>query len=276
MDSATRDDIDLQELAVRIIRYLRRHLLFIVVSCLIGVALGIGAYKALPNMYQSQMVVLSDLLTKTYGDRIDGSLNNLISEGNFAELSSRLNLPAEKLLSVRSVNVESLLDVKTPQREKVEKDETYFIITVTLGDRAALPQIQEGLLHYLRNNEWVKERARQRVEQGQAVIRQIDREIKTMDSLKQALFRKGQLRLEDIKFDPSVLFTTTVGLTRLRWEEQQELELAGSIHLIEGFTVFEKPKDPKWTTLVAVGFLLGLLAAIGSLTLAHLWKLARG
>lgn len=275
MESATRDDIDLQELAVRIIRYFRNHLLFIAIFCAGGIGLGIAAYKTLPNSYQSQMVVLSDLLTKTYGDRMDQSLNNLISEGNLAELSSRLNLSADKIASVQRVKVESTLDVKTPQREKVEKDETYFMITVDLTDRSALPHIQEGILHYLRNNEWVRERARQRAELSTAVIRQADREIKILDSLKQTLFRKGSLRVDNVQFDPSALFTTTVDLTRLRWEEQQELELAGSIHLVEGFTVFEKPKDPKWTTLVVAGFLLGLFMAIGLLTLRHLLKLAR-
>lgn len=275
MDSSYRDDIDLQELAVRIIRYFRNHLIFIAAFCVVGIGLGVVAYKALPSSYESQMVVLSDLLTKTYGDRMDQSLNNLIQEGNTAELSSRLNLAPEKVASIQSVAVESQLDVKTPQRDKVDKDETYFIITVVLTDRSALPDIQQGMLHYLRNNEWVKIRSQQRSQLSTAVIQRIDREVQTLDSLKRALFQKGQLRTENVQFDPAELFKQTVELTRMRWEEQQELELAASIHLIEGFTVFQKPKDPKLTTLVAVGFLLGLVAAIGLLTLKHLLTLSR-
>jgi hypothetical protein len=275
MDSSSRDDIDIQELAVRIIRYFRNHFTFIVVFCLVGAGLGVAAYKALPNSYESKMVVLSDLLTKTYGDRIDESLNSLISEGNISELSSRLAITPEKAAVMQSVSIECQLDVKTPQREKVEKDETYFIITVDLTDRSALPQIQEGMLNYLRNNEWVKLRARQRAQLSTAVIQRIDREIESLDSIKRTLFQKGQLRMEHIQFDPSDLYTETAELTRMRWLEQQDLELANSIHLIEGFTVFEKPKDPKLTTLVILGFLVGLLGSIGLLTLKHLLALAR-
>lgn len=275
MDAPSRDDIDLQELAVRIIRYFQSHLVFILVFCAIGIGLGVTTYKALPNIYESQMVVLSDLLTKTYGDRMDESINHLIQEGNHAELSSRLGLPAEKVSSLTSVEVECLLDVKTPQREKVEKDETYFIITVNLTDRTALPELQDGILHYIRNNELVKVRARQREALNTAVVQKIDREISAIDSLKRSLFQKGSFKTENIQFDPAMLFMTSIDLIKMRWEHQQELELANSIHLVEGFTSFEKPKDPKLFTLVVLGFLLGLIASIGLLTLKHLFSLAR-
>jgi hypothetical protein len=275
MDSSSRDDIDIQELAVRIIRYLRNHFVFIVVACATGIGLGIAAYKALPNHYESQMVVLSDLLTKTYGDRMDESLNKLISEGNTSELSKRLNLSPEKVGFIQSVAIDCQLDVKTPQREKVEKDETYFTITVDLADPSVLPEIQDAMLYYLRNNEWVKTRAAQRARQSTAIIQRIDREIQTVDSLKRVLFQKGPLRMESIQFDPTLLYTGTIELTRLKWKEQQELELSGSIHLIEGFTVFQKPKDPKLATLVVLGFILGLAGAIGLLTVKHLIKLSR-
>ncbi|MBL7848608.1 MAG: hypothetical protein JNL40_14150 [Cyclobacteriaceae bacterium] len=275
METQSRDDIDLQELAVRIIRYFRSHFVFILIFCAAGIGLGVAAYKALPNVYESQMVVLSDLLTKTYGDRIDESLNNLIAEGNFSELSTKLNLTADKVTSIKSVHVESQLDVKTPQRDKVDKDETYFIITVHLLDRSVLPDIQQGLLHYLRNNEFVKIRARQREQLYTAVVQRIDKELRGLDSLKQLIFLNRSFRGENLQFDPATLFTASVDLTKMRWESQQELETSNSIHLIEGFTVFEKPKDPKLTTLVAAGFLLGLLGAISLLTLKHLIKLAR-
>lgn len=275
METPSRDDIDLQELAVRVIRYFQNHLLFILIACAAGVAFGVATYKALPNIYESQMVVLSDLLTKTYGDRIDESLNNLIAEDNLTELSAKLNVAPEKVSSIRAIRVESQLDVKTPQRDKVEKDETYFFITINLTDRSALPELQQGLLFYLRNNEFVKTRTRQREELNAAVVKKIDKELRAIDSLKGLLLQDRQFRGEDLQFDPAPLFTTTVDLTRMRWESQQEFEMANSIHLIEGFTAFQKPRDPKLTTLAVAGFFLGLLAAVFLLTLKHLVKLAR-
>jgi uncharacterized membrane protein len=259
MDTPSRDDIDLQELAVRIIRFFRNHLIFILIFCAAGIGLGYTAYQTLPRVFESKMVVLSDLLTKTYGERMGLTLNNLVLERNLTDLSSKLNLSSEKVASITSIDVECQLDVKSPQREKVEKDETYFILTVGLTDRSALPDIQTGLLYYMRNNEYVKLRAKQRTELNTALVQRIDRDIRTIDSLTQFLFQKGP-RASDLQFDPT---------------DQQELELANSIHLVEGFTAFEKPKDPKLSKLVIIGFLLGLFGAIGLLTLRHLFTLAK-
>lgn len=275
METASQDSIDLQELAVRIIRYFRNHLKLIVAFCVLGMIGGGVAFVTLPTVYQSQMVVLSDLLTKPYGDRMDKSLNNLIKENNVDELSAKLNLSKENAQALQLVDIECEPDTKSPQRDKLEKDETFFIITVDLTDRLALPAVQEGLLYYLRSNEWVKARTLQREQTSLAVVQTIDKQIRQLDSLKRTLFQKGQPRTDNIQFDPSMVFTATVDLTRLRWKAQQELELANSIHLVEGFTVFQKPKDPKLSTLLILGFMLGLFSSVGLLTIKHLVKLAR-
>ena len=247
--------------------------MFILLSCALGIALGIAAHKALPNIYESKLVVLSDLLTKTYGDQIDQSLNNLIAESNLSELSAKLGLTEEKVSTITSIKVECLLDVKTPQREKVEKDETYFIVTVHLTDLSVLPDLEKGLLHYFRNNDLVKIRTRQRAELSAAVVERIDSELRLMDSLKRLLFQRP-FKAENLNFDPAELFIASAELTKMRWENKQELELAQSIHLVEGFTVFQKPKDPKLLTLIILGFIVGLVSSIGLLTLKHLFTLA--
>ena len=274
MDVSSRDEIDLQELAVRIIRYFKGHLAFILFFCTAGIALGVTAYKLLPNIYESQMVVYSDLLTKTYGDRIGLTLNKLVKEENLSQLSAKLGIPAEQAASINSIEVECVTDVKMPQREKVEKDESYFIITVEVKDPSILPELQDGLLGYIRSNELVKVKTKQREELGIAVVNKIDKELRLIDSLKQMLFQSGQFKAEKLMFDPAKLFTEGVELTKLRWEAQQALELASSINLVEGFTAFQKPKSPKLSVMIVLGFFLGMFGAVGLLTLRHLIKMA--
>lgn len=275
METSSRDEIDIQELAVRVIRYFRNHLLFILLSCLLGVVLGVVTFKALPNKFESQMVILSDLLTKTYGDRINKSLNGLLKEKNYAELGRKLGLPADKVSSIASINMECLPDVKAPQRTDIEKDETYFIVTIDVEDLSSLPELQEGMLYFFRNNDLVKIAARQREELSRAVISKTDRELRSIDSLKRLLFQRGSFKSESLMFDPAQLFVASVDLTKRRWEAQRDLELASSIHLVEGFTAFQKPKDPNLVMLMVIGFTLGLFGAIGFLTVKHLFNLAR-
>ncbi len=275
MDTHSHDEIDLQDLAVRTIRYFKNHLTFILLLCGVGMGAGTLAYKTLPNTYESQMVVLSDLLTKTYGDHIAKSLSNLIKEENYEELGAKLALQKEKAAAITSITVDCLTDLKTAQRENILKDETYFVVTVELADRSILPDLQEGILHFFRNNELVKTRTFQREALNNAVIKNADKETRLIDSLQRVLFQKGQFKTENLMFDPAELFVASVELTKIRWEAQQDLELASSIHLVEGFTVFQKPKDPKLLTLVILGFVVGLISSIGLLTLKHLINLAR-
>jgi len=268
------DAIDLQELAVRIIRYLKNHLAFIIISSIIGIGLGVGAYKALPNTYSSKMIVLSDLLSKTYGQQIDESLNNLISENNFEELSSKLGLEKEKVTSITSIHVESITEIKSTQRELMKRDETFFSITVTLTDRTALPDLQEGLVLFMRNNDFVKTRVRQREELGNALIARIDKELRSIDSMKSLLFQSQPFKGEKIMFDPERLLTAGIELTELKWNSKHDVELASGIHLVEGFTIFQKPKNPKLMTLIIAGFMLGFISGIGLLTFKRLFKVA--
>lgn len=274
MDATSKDEIDLQELAIRIIRYFLSHFIFILVSCGVGVALGVFTFRASPNKYESQMVILSDLLTKTYGDQASRSLNKLVNEENFDELAAKLGLPGEKVNSISSIEIESITEIKAIEREKVDKDETFFIVTVSLTDRGAFADVQNGILHFFKNNEFVKIRARQREQFGEAVIKKIDKELKSIDSMKMLLMQSQPFKGERLMFDPEKLFTTSVELTEKRWENSQNVELANSIHLLEGFTVFQKPKDPKLSIMVLAGFLVGFIGALILLTLKHLFKLA--
>ena len=271
MDTHPTDEIDLQELAVRIIQYFKRHFLFILICSVSGIALGFGSYRLLPSIYESKMIFLSDLLTESYGSRIDESLSNLIEEGNLDALSTKLRLTHEDASSIKSINIECIVEVKSLQRNK---DETFFIVTVELKDRSILPQLQEGLLNFFRNNEFVKIRTRQREETFKGMIKEIDKELKSVDSLMHRLIHE-QSKGETLVLDPSTLFTGSIHLSEQRWEYQNSLELANSIHLLDGFTTFEKPKDPKLLTLTFLGFFLGFIVSIGVLTLKHLLGLAK-
>lgn len=270
------DEIDLQEMAVRVIRYFWNHLIFICVLCGLGIVLGVLAYRSLPKKYESQMVILSDLLTKTYGDRMSRSLEGLIKEENYNELGAKFGMPADRIKGLSWIEIECFPDPKSPQRENITKDETYFVVTVDVTDRSVLPELQDGMLNFFRNNELVKKHARQREALNTAVINKIDKELKSLDSLKQYIFQRGPFKTENLMFDPAAIFSSGVQLTKMRWESQQELEFANSIHLVEGFTAFEKPAEPKLSYMVIFGFSLGLFGAIGMLTLKHLFKLARG
>lgn len=275
MDNKSSDEIDLQELAIRILRYLYSHSRFIAFSCLGGTLLGLVAWLTLPPVYQSKMIVMSDILTKSYSDRITESLDKLIGEGNYALLGVRLNLSEDEVRQVSGIKIESI----KKEEKDIKEESTIFIITVDTKNQELLPKLQEGIINLLRNNEFVKIRVKQREFFYKTLIEKLDDEINSLDSLKKKLFDgkpiygKGP---EMLLVDPTNIYSKIIELNRQRIDYVNALELSNSIQLVEGFTSFKKPKSPRGSVALLLGLFGGLAFGLGSLTFRHLAKLAFG
>lgn len=284
MSSSPSTDIDLQQLAVKLLRYLGRYYKFIALSTSVGIALGVALWMAIPPSFESEMMVSSDILTESYSKRISQSLNRLVKEKNDSILALRLNLTREEALQVGFIDIEGLK--KEPDMENLrsngriyrqEKPEAIFVIAVSVGDKTILPKLQTGLVNFLRSNEFITARVDQRQRKYRELIEKIDWEIKTLDSLKQRLFHGKHVysnSTEMVPIDPTSIPTKMIELSELKIEFIQSLELFNSIQLIEGFTPFKKPSSPKLSIALLIGFTLGLLSAIGILTLKELMRLA--
>lgn len=285
MNSDTHTDIDLQKLAITLLRYLGRYYKFLLLSTTVGIALGIVLWVAIPPSFESEMMVSSDILTESYSKRISQSLNRLVKEKNDSILALRLNLTRGEALQVGFIEIEGLkkeadlgaLERSNSRIYRMEKPDAIFVIKVSVGDKTILPKLQKGLVDFLRSNEFVTARVEQRERKYRALIEKIDQEIKTLDSLKQRLFHGKHVyksSTEMVPIDPTSIPTKIIELNELQIEYMQSLELFNSIHLIEGFTPFMKPSSPKLSIALLIGFTLGLLAAIGILTLKELIAMA--
>lgn len=275
MSAHTTDEIDLQQLAINVVRYFQRYLRFISISSFVGVLFGLLFYVALPPVYESQMIVMSDILTSSYSDRFTESLDRLIKEENDSVLASRLGLTLEEAKQISTIEIESVR--KEANSAKLDESST-FLITVNVKKQALLPKLQEGLIQYLRNNEFVKTRVRQREETYKALIEKLDMEIQSLDSLKSRLFQGKPVyskSSEMLLVDPTNIYSKIIELTQQRINYKNSLELFNSIQLIEGFTPFKKPASPKLSIALVVGFVLGFFGAIGILTAKQLLKMAK-
>lgn len=274
MSESNNDEIDLQELAIRTVRYFNQHFKFIFLSSVFGIALGITGYILLPPIYESEMIVMSDILTESYSDRLTESLDRLIKEDNDTTLASRLALDVQEARSINAIKIESVK--KESGTEKAES--STFIITAEVKAKTLLPKLQEGLITYLRSNEFVKTRVRQREETYRLTIDNIGKEIKSLDSLKARLFQGKPIysnASEIMLMDPTSIYSKVLDLKRQQIELRNALELFNSIQLIEGFTPFRKPASPKLSIMLLAGFALGFFGSLGILTFTKLWKMSK-
>src|SRR5258706_3715763 len=253
----TSDEIDLLEFLARIILLIKKNTKIIVLALVTGTVLGLFYYQFVHKVYESKMILLSDILTSSYSERITESLDRLISESNTKILSERLKMSEQDAKQIGKIEIESVKQDKT----KDEKENAIFIVTVKVINKDVLPRLQENIIEYLRNNEFVKIRVEQRKKYTIEIIEKIDEQLSSLDQLKSRITKGefGQVGKESlVLFDPTSVHSKILELNRERTSLQNSLETINSIQLVEGFTVFEKPVGPKLSISLAGGASLGL------------------
>ena len=251
------DETDLLELFAKIVLLVKRNAIIIIFAFVTGTILGLCYYQYVSKVYESKMILLSDILTSSYSERITESLNRLISEGNRKILSERLKMSEQDAAQIVNIEIESVKQDKT----KDEKENEIFIVTVKVLNKEILPSLQEDIINYLRNNEYVKIRVEQRKKYSNETIKKIDEQLSGLEQLKIKI-TKGQFVLGGkenlVLLDPTTVHAKILELSKERTNLQNSLLTINSIQLVEGFTIFEKPVSPKLSISLAGGALLGL------------------
>lgn len=260
------DEIDLFDLLLRGINAIRANFKLLIFLVLLGGALGALRYFTSRKIFENKMVITSGILTKSYSKILFDKLNKRLGEGHIEAVSHDLKISEKALLSVKRIQIEDI--VKDP----VEKESDRFIITVETYDQALLPELQKGLVYYLEENEFAKVRVEQNKKYMKQVLAKLDQEISDMEKFKSRLFEGDFLQTlrGNIMFDPTVVNSKILELTKEKINLQNAFELANSVQVIEGFTPFEEPTKPRllYSLIIGIGFgalLGGLILVIKSI-----------
>lgn len=109
-----------------------------------GTGLGYAYASLAPKVYESKMLISSDILTESYSEKIFQTLEKLINEQNYAELGAKLNVDPSIAGTISKLKIESALKDK-PSNEEAKK---FFLITAELYDQSVLTELQKGILSF--------------------------------------------------------------------------------------------------------------------------------
>lgn len=265
----TPDEVDLLELLLKGLNAFRANFWLILSFFLLGMALGLARFYTERKVYENRMVVSSTILTKSYGKILVDKVNKHLNENNVDVITKDLKISPETVASVRYLKIEPI----TEADESKEADRFIIIAETYRQDR--LGDLQNGLVYYFENNEFAKIREHQNKEFLRQVISKLDQEIKDMEDFKVRLFKGDFLQSAkgNVMFDPTVVNSKILELTKEKLNFQNSFALANSVHVIEGFTPFEKPSKPKLTISLAGGALSGLILVAIVLGLKSLRRL---
>jgi uncharacterized protein involved in exopolysaccharide biosynthesis len=275
MADPRRDEIDLLAILLQAVRVIRSNFWLILLFFVLGTALGFGYYNSVRKVFENKMIVSSKIMTESYSKKLVDNLNQYIREGNRKALASQLGITEQTALELGYIKIESPYSNEGEISKEI--DRTYFVITVEVFSQDILPDLQKGLISYFENNEYVKVRVNQNREFLKTVIAKIDQEIKDLESLKAKIYNGDffQNSKNGVMFDPTVVNTKIIDLTREKIKYQNDLELVNSVQLLEGFTRFDKPVKPLLSLSLVAGSSIGILLVIIFLAFKSIRKLLR-
>lgn len=256
--STSSDEIDIVELFLKAVKGIKNNSVLIISTLLIGIGLGWTYYQFSTKIYESKMLILAEPYTETIIINID----KLIGESNAQVLSEKLNLPADQVTKI--VGIKIIEKLEKPSEIPEEEDKTYFTLSVEMRDNSFWSQVQEGLMFYFKNNEFINIKTEQKKKYINQIVERINTELIDLEKLKENITEGGLVQANKqsiVLFDPTTISTKILALNKEKINLQNSLESINGVQIVEGFTVYKNPSKPKFSLSLAAGALFGIFIA---------------
>lgn len=284
----------------------------IVFIAAIIVSIGFGAFFSTlvgRKFYESSMMFSCDYLNTRLAEHTVGKLDRLAREQNKHGLSKALGIPdsvAKNIIgfSLRTtVNENDIVEIEvlkeqlqatqngTNQKmiqeviERIELENRHtFEITVRTLSPTVIPNLQEGLVHYLLSNPYLKKRIEENKIALQKEERRLLNDVQKMDSLKavvndnfrtMASQRQGSNNVilsDRAVSDPVQIYGQALIIYDLLKETQTDLYLSKDFEIVDDFTQFSEPASPRLAIMLLYSILIGVAVAYAFVGLKHFNK----
>ncbi len=298
MDERNSNEIDLNQLFIRIVRSIKSHLVLLIVLVVFGGIAGFLYRLVAKSVYQSKMIATSGifspfhttstdnaveitidnsgLITTPVAEELIDNLNLLIQDGNIDLLSSKLGVSQEVASKIVGVEIK-VMEEDRPKPRNLASEGNNFVIHGQVLDNQIFPELQKGIVHYMEHNEFLSTRINQRKNYYKELIEKSEKEIQDLENLKTSV-SKGDLFSNlkgNVTFDPTVINSKILDLTKEKIDYENALALASSLQVIEGFNVSTQPSTPRTLFFVVGGAFIGLVIASAIIWSLHIVKEVR-
>jgi hypothetical protein len=268
---------------------------------IIGVSVSLAiAYSILlkKSYYESTMILNSSYLNKRLVDNSIEKLDVLANEDDKSGLARLFNIPDSladniigfeakpliietdviqlELLKEQLRNAEGADDAVIEdvlRRIEIENRHS-FEITIRTLNPTVIPNLQEALVGYFRNTEYVKRRIeinRQNLEQRRTKLLN---DLQKMDSLKAVIYANYKSMADQARSgsnnvilsdrsvtSPVEIFNEDQALYRDLQEINSQLYLQPDFEVVDGFTEFSEPASPSTVKMVLSALAIGIVIA---------------
>ncbi len=251
--SNSSDEIDLVLLFNKAIDLIICQFRSIILTIIIGILFGLGVFFLQKPTYKSTFVGNTDAIRNEYVSLLAKNLNDLLAEGNSETVAQYLKIStalAKKIIKIEAsqVNLKEIKEASSSQNLV-----NTFQIDVLTSDPEILDSVQLGLIYYIQNNDFVKQRMILQKKYYENMIIKIDFEITKLDSLRNQLNVKNTKAMELSMLDPASINNSILQFYDKRLGYANQLATLNQVLVIQNFVKYKKPVSPKLILNVSAG-----------------------
>jgi hypothetical protein len=285
--------------AILSIRRVTRKFIKLIIACaLIGIGIGYLSYRTFEPYYASELTVSSHYYSHEMLKSAIHELNQLASEQNHVILGRKLNINPEQASVIRSFEVQSMVLTKDlieiealvqavssndnltdeqqeELRNRLMENTTSFKIITTVYDVSVLDQLENGIMTFLRDNDYIRRRVA--IEQENLIllrdkIRRDQEQLSQLKSLQAEAYRRiaetGQTGSNNVIFGtpetanaPLNVYVQDLEFSRELQNINERLELNRGLEIVSGFTPYGAPASLSLRGQLILGAIIGLAVA---------------
>ena len=249
-----KDEVDLMQVLERIIRFFSNHKKELVAASLAGMLCGYILFMVQPKLYNSTLILHSQVLTNSEEIEIIGNWNELRKDGEYGVLSKNLNCNAYLLRDVKMLSATNIQNVAVGGTSG-------FTVNVLVRDTSILDDLQKAVIYGLENNEFVKEKVNFRRDNTTRMIASINQEIAKLDSTKKKMESNNNGKTpgsSSFIVDISDVNVQVITLNEKLLQYQEALKFVDAIQVLQNFEKYSRPVSPRSLKMILSGFLGGL------------------
>lgn len=224
------DNIGLTEFLVLVFKFLKRNMLIIAATTVLGIGVSVIYTSQKSDYYNSELVGFSNVLDKTTLLEILNPLSALVEEKNYNEVANMLGIKMEEAENLRALEFTESRHLVTSHAPKTtdKKLGELILVKATVYNQDVLPKLSTGIIYYLNENLFVKSTTQLMIKKNDKLITEMTTNISLIDSLNRSMLSQKQntvtfqqsqnpinygealLMLEDLKITASTLEPFTI------------------------------------------------------------------
>jgi hypothetical protein len=256
------DDIGLTDFLVLIYKFLKRNILIIGLTTIVGFGISIIYAKQKPKYYSSELVGLSNLINKTILLELFNPITILIEEENYPEISNKLGITEKEAANIRSIEFRESRHLVTSHSPDVtdKKLGELILVKVMVYDKSTLPPLEKGITAYVENNSFITYTRKLELQKTNTLISEITQNLNVIDSI-----NKVQIKS---KTQSSISISGTINPVNYN----ETAELLGELRLykktlkpftiVSGFYTAKSPSNKILMIIAAITFAFFSLSLI--------------